>query len=48
MYVRDRLLPNRLAEMLSELESIWISTLRTCERTGLDRDDRGALRTGIT
>ena len=35
-------------EKLTELESIWISKLRTSERNGLNRVDPCALRTAIT
>ena len=33
---------------LNELESIWISKLRTSEPDGLNRVDPCALRTGVT
>ncbi len=35
-------------EKLNELESIWISKLRTSEPDGLNRVDPCALRTGVT
>ena len=35
-------------EKLNELESIWISRLRTSEPDGLNRVDPCALRTGVT